>query len=60
MMVVKRLGLFLLFLIGVQASSYSQKLDTEGEAILSELIDQYYASSDFDFKEQVTDSILNL
>lgn len=60
MIPITRFWLFILALISIQASSYSQKLDTEDEAILSELINQYYISSDPDLKEKVTDSILTL
>ena len=60
MITITRFWFFILVLIGVHASSYSQKLDAKGEAILGELINQYYASSDPDLKEKVTDSILNL
>lgn len=60
MIIITRFGFFILVWIGIQANSYSQKLNTDEEAILSELIDQYYASSDYDLQEKVTDSILNL
>lgn len=60
MITITRFCIFILISISIQASLYSQKLNTEDKAKFSELIDHYYDSSDFFIKEKVTDSILRL
>ncbi len=60
MITITRFCFFILVSISIQASLYSQKLNTEDKAKFSELIDYYYDSSDFSIKEKVIDSILRL